>query len=369
MARYFRYEFHSLCGVPEITLEGTPDDWRSLRRRARALEEYELGWWTGALGPVLDRIVDTAEGRVDVPFWESLFKHVEGSGGPWVQGWINVLFPYLRPGKDQALVRNAYLATWRKGLSAAHGGGPAPSSIPSGLSRVPFEWHHVGKVFPMCFCGGFVGVAQDGATLAVRPAIGWGVGDDVAIPAPSPEDLRQQAFAESAVLELPCAIMLVAGRASGGAWMTPGEIGALMAEIDRVAAGAQLFVVVAGDVTYAGELPEAPIRCHVVVGALVGSVSYQNEETIGPVQLRRALDAAGAVPDTVWRAIEALVPGGLGQRVALHLAASGSELRGEARFRGTTVATVATRGPTLAVVDLPSLMEAGPCLLSASYDA
>src|SRR6185436_12467481 len=94
MQRYFRYELHTLCGIPEITLLGTQDDWRSIRRRARALEEYELGWWTSALGPVLDQFVAAAQGRVDRAFWETLFKHVRGSGGPWVRGFINVLFPY-----------------------------------------------------------------------------------------------------------------------------------------------------------------------------------------------------------------------------------------------------------------------------------
>jgi uncharacterized protein DUF4419 len=28
---YFQYELVTLCGIPEIELEGTPGDWRSLR--------------------------------------------------------------------------------------------------------------------------------------------------------------------------------------------------------------------------------------------------------------------------------------------------------------------------------------------------
>jgi hypothetical protein len=68
MEPYFEYQCASMCGIPEITLEGTVDDWRSMRRRAQPLGEYELGWWVAALAPVLDRIVATAEGEVDVPF-------------------------------------------------------------------------------------------------------------------------------------------------------------------------------------------------------------------------------------------------------------------------------------------------------------
>ena len=46
MQRYFSYEVSTLCGIPEVSLEGTPEDWRAIRRRAQALYEYDLDWWT-----------------------------------------------------------------------------------------------------------------------------------------------------------------------------------------------------------------------------------------------------------------------------------------------------------------------------------
>jgi hypothetical protein len=59
----------------------------------------------------------------------------------------------------------------------SYGGGPSTDSFPIGLSKVPFEWkfplHNL--TFDMEFLGGFVGVAQDQQTLAVRPEIGWAV--------------------------------------------------------------------------------------------------------------------------------------------------------------------------------------------------
>jgi hypothetical protein len=362
LARYFRYGLGSLCGIPEITLEGTAEDWRALRRRARALEEYELGWWTDALGPVLDRLVDTAEGRPDVPFWEAFFKQVDDSGGPWVRGWINVLFPYLREGEAQTPVRNQAMATWKQGLSAGYGG-PRPSSIPSGLSRVPFAWHHLAQVFPMLFLGGFVGVAQDGGTLALRPAIGWAVCDDVPAPAPSRAD---------ADLEWDDRGTLVAGRASGAAWLTPREIAALAASIERAMAvgGAQLAVVVAGCLTYADRFPEAPLLCHIAVGVPAGSVAFGSQTIIDATELRGTLDAARAVPEAVWRAVDALVPGGLGEHTALLLAVSGSEVYVEARLHGAAAATVATSGATLTVVDLPPeghAENAGRCVLGMGW--
>jgi hypothetical protein len=59
------------CGIPSITRLGTPDDWRAVRRRAAMLSEFGLDHWTGALVPVLDQLVRTAEGQTDRAFWRS----------------------------------------------------------------------------------------------------------------------------------------------------------------------------------------------------------------------------------------------------------------------------------------------------------
>jgi hypothetical protein len=53
--------------------------------------------------------------------------------------------------------------------------GPTLASLPGGLSKAPFRWKYLRRVFAMEFLGGFVGVAQDEGTLALRPEIGWAV--------------------------------------------------------------------------------------------------------------------------------------------------------------------------------------------------
>jgi hypothetical protein len=220
----------------------------------------------------------------------------------------------------------------------------------------------------MRFLGGFVGVAQDPATLALRPAIGWGVGDAIDAPEPSREELERQAFAAMTRPPLPYEVTLVAGRASREAWLTPDEFSALSTRIQQAATagGVRLAVVPAGDSTYAGLFPEAPLRCRLVLGVPCGSVRLQSRVTVSATELRRAFNAVRAAPDAVWSNVAALIPGGLEERETLHLAVSGSHLRGEARARGGTLATVATSGSTLAIVDLPPGSE---CEIAASYDA
>ena len=38
----FDYSFYTLCGIPQITLEGTVDDWKQLRERALGLAQFDL---------------------------------------------------------------------------------------------------------------------------------------------------------------------------------------------------------------------------------------------------------------------------------------------------------------------------------------
>ena len=87
MEKYFDFRMSTLCGFPSITLEGSAEDWHSVRRKAEDLvrasckEEFS-SWWLPALLPVLDRFAEQYEdtGTVDVQFWQSMAK-VGGIGG------------------------------------------------------------------------------------------------------------------------------------------------------------------------------------------------------------------------------------------------------------------------------------------------
>jgi hypothetical protein len=174
MKSYLDYREMTLCGIPEITLLGTPADWRSIRDRAAVLVEYDLGWWATDLMPALDRFVAASEGDTVSGQWDSFFKRESESGGDTVTGWVNQLYPYLEYHGGR-IEQNAY-ATPSTLKPVKRRQGPSSGDYPSGLSRVPFVWNYLGTEYPMEFVAGFVGTAQqeDGA---VRAAIGWGVKD------------------------------------------------------------------------------------------------------------------------------------------------------------------------------------------------
>jgi hypothetical protein len=175
MQSFFFYELATVCGIPSITLQGTQHDWRMLEERVQSFGDLELDWWLGTLSPLLHQFTEAACGRIDQRFWQSIYKYEGGSGGPYITGWIMAFFPYLKDsGTRRATVRNHGFLEY-KGRSIYHPKNLTLSNLPHGLSMAPFTWDYLSKVFDMEFLGGFVGVAQNSETLALRPEIGWAV--------------------------------------------------------------------------------------------------------------------------------------------------------------------------------------------------
>jgi hypothetical protein len=187
MQSFFSYEFHTMCGIPQIVLEGATEDWAVLAERTRGMGQFGLGWWSEALSPILDEFVAESRGRENVRFWQSIYKLNGGSGGPYTTGWVTAFFPYLKDWRTgRASHKNPWLARGDKELRELlyppakadphrFGHGPTTEAFPGGLARAPFLWNYLGRSFGMEFLGGFVGVRQEANTLRLRPEIGWAV--------------------------------------------------------------------------------------------------------------------------------------------------------------------------------------------------
>jgi hypothetical protein len=182
---YFEYVLQTLCGIPAITIEGTAEDWQDLADRAQAFAKFDLAWWLKPLEPIMQGLVATARGKVRRAFWESIYKFGSFSGGAAITGWIAAFFPYFKDEHGNPTKKNPWLAKGGEKLNLLMSGewdrkrfdlgGPSPGAFPSGLARAPFIWEYLDRKFDMEFLGGFVGVAQDPATLALRPEIGWAI--------------------------------------------------------------------------------------------------------------------------------------------------------------------------------------------------
>ena len=188
LGQYFELKLITVCGIPRISLEGTPEDWSLLVERVSAFRRFDLDWWIDPLEIVLRQFALASEGKVNRSFWNSLYQMKSQSGGAAYSGWLGIFFPYLRE-KGGNTSRNQLLPSLARYLiDVDHGNEklqdadvrvrfPNPRMLPKGMASAPFKWEYQFQSIPMEFLGGFVGVAQDHETLALRPEIGWAVLD------------------------------------------------------------------------------------------------------------------------------------------------------------------------------------------------
>jgi hypothetical protein len=193
MKNYFSFGMGTMCGIPEITLLGTEQDWIALRQRAEALgklmmPEFEE-YWMPALLPVLDKFVESYQGRVvDHGFWQSMVKlrhNGMGSGySEFISGWVQILFPHLGYSRDRGRQKETKqtMRQWNEMYFL----GPDPKKFPLVESFAPCDWNYFGITYDLEFHAGITGVSQDPETGRLSPVTGWYVAHSM----PKPNAVR-----------------------------------------------------------------------------------------------------------------------------------------------------------------------------------
>ncbi|WP_427156943.1 DUF4419 domain-containing protein [Aliinostoc sp. HNIBRCY26] len=185
--KYFDYAMTCICGIPEITLLGTVEDWQNICDRIPVMAEYDLDWWTARLMPICQEFVETASGRPSLLFWRSIYKPQAVYGGELITGWLSDLFPYIKHSVTKApSVRNPVLEIDRCSLPNSspsseqpfsHGThGISANSLPLGISKAPFRLQLAdSQEYFLELIAGFIGVRQDSQSQTLQPEIGWAV--------------------------------------------------------------------------------------------------------------------------------------------------------------------------------------------------
>ena len=169
--QYFDYEIRGICGIPDITLMGTVDDWQDIYTRVQRIAQYDLGWWTDRMLTICREFVKTASGNPSLAFWQAIYKPKRIYGDELIVGWLAELFPYLTYSIAAIpSVRNPILSIARVDLTVDNG--ISPKSIPIGLSQVPVTFVLSNNKYNLELIAGFLGVCQNEAG-ELKPEIGW----------------------------------------------------------------------------------------------------------------------------------------------------------------------------------------------------
>ena len=174
---YFDFAaIHTICGIPTITIEGTPDDWRKIIKKVESLRDYDLGWWVDDLKPILQEFVNASEGNVNKDFWQNIVKKdrpesmKKGAGcgvkdATKFDGWFLKFMPFDKDGRTPDAVvygRNDML--------------PSVVSAPFTYIVKDATGNIISKT-PMEIMSGFVGIDVNENTYTMRPHIGWMVSE------------------------------------------------------------------------------------------------------------------------------------------------------------------------------------------------
>jgi hypothetical protein len=76
MQKYFEFHFSTFCGIPEVRLQGTKQDWESIKTKANQLSQIipEFTIWMESLNEILDHFINVFDDKVDKKFWNEIYK-------------------------------------------------------------------------------------------------------------------------------------------------------------------------------------------------------------------------------------------------------------------------------------------------------
>ncbi|CAF3143678.1 unnamed protein product [Rotaria sp. Silwood2] len=88
---YCDYRFSILCGIPQVTLLGSSDDFQTVLDRLNQLKIFfsYLHWWLDPLLLHVQKLKESAQGNPAIIWWwKTLYEHSVGCGGTFLTGWI-----------------------------------------------------------------------------------------------------------------------------------------------------------------------------------------------------------------------------------------------------------------------------------------
>ena len=161
------YVVYAVCGIPQVTLLGTPEDWQKVYDHLNVLESYDLKWWTKELRPVLQKIIEASQGKKDVAFWRNMFKvHTSKEYGDrgTADGWILKFFPYDSDGNRLSMRKLKVNDI---------------SELPHEMVKVEVKYQirdsheMLLKEIPLEVWAGFMGLEQNKEDFTLKPVISW----------------------------------------------------------------------------------------------------------------------------------------------------------------------------------------------------
>ena len=169
---YFDYvAWTVVCGIPSITLKGTPEDWQRVLEKTKKLSQYGLDEWVKELEPILTEFIRASEGHPNQRFWQSIVKKIrvdevrapgDGCGDEseptMFDGWCLKLFPDEEGKTREAATMEAWISE---------------RVLVPFIYQIKDEEGNILLQSSMELWAGFIGTEVDTAANMLTPKIGW----------------------------------------------------------------------------------------------------------------------------------------------------------------------------------------------------
>ena len=173
-SKYFEYKsnFHVIYGFPYIELEGSLEDWELILKKIKTFKKFGLENWIDTIEKILQKIIDSKKGKIDISFWKNLIMYRDccgrcGKPAPYISftGWITNFFPFNNKGDYYFDSESEILEIYNV----------EKSDPMSEIVVTPMKIHLVdtNRDIDLNIYSGVLGVSQNPQTLCVKPELGF----------------------------------------------------------------------------------------------------------------------------------------------------------------------------------------------------
>jgi len=131
MQHYFNFRVMTMCGIPEIRISGTIEDWKLLNSKIEEISTRIFQpEWIPKFSNFIDQAIKVIKGQGNPDYWSQLYYYNsnKGSGASgYTTGLINELFPIDYKGNPA------------EGLKKSRD----PTTFPTTIGELPFIWNYL----------------------------------------------------------------------------------------------------------------------------------------------------------------------------------------------------------------------------------
>jgi hypothetical protein len=169
------------CGIPYIILEGSIEDYKSIKKKAKKLSKYQFKWYIDRIIPHIEKMIEAKRGKIDTNYFKNFIQNHSRDNicvtNYYISGWILDFFAYC----SQIVKGQIKIVKFNGKSLDIH----RLNNLASQMLIVPFTIieEKTKKKYDMKYQVGFIGCDQN-EKKEVSPVQGW-------IVSPSSEEERK----------------------------------------------------------------------------------------------------------------------------------------------------------------------------------